>query len=95
MAALSGTQDLVTLTPPTLRLGLRFLPSQATKLREIADQCAGLVTVDASLYTNAADATDRNEPLIVFCSSREEIEGMAYGFARLGIERPVIEELNG
>lgn len=83
--------------PDTLTLGLRFTRRDVDPLRKLSEQLRSLqpANVDLSLYDKALASVELNEPLVVHCSDREEIERMAHGFTLLGIDRPVIEELNG
>lgn len=82
---------------PSLVMGLRFRKSQARTLRHLVEQLeqADLPAVDISLYEKAAQAARDGEPLLVHCESRDEVEAMAAGFARLGVVRPEIDELAG
>lgn len=66
-------------------------------LRGIADDLRrkAIAGVDISLFDKAAESAEQGEPLIVRCSSREEVEQMAHGFVIWGVRRPAIDELNG
>lgn len=84
----------MTLTPSTLKVGLRFSPRDLTRLKHIAAR--GIEEgIDVELFDKAAEATEHGEPLIVFCDDPDQAQRMAWGFQPWGIERPVIEELNG
>lgn len=79
-----------------MRLGLRFARSQIRVLRNIRDWAkANRVPGDLSLYDKAIESTEDNEPLVVMCDSRDEVEEMAAMFVNLGCKRPAIEDLNG
>lgn len=79
-----------------LQYGLRFNRAQARVLRNLHDRVVGegLSEHDAGLYLLAAQSCEQGEPLVVKCSSRDEVEEMAAVFARLGVRRPTVEDLN-
>jgi hypothetical protein len=81
--------------PDHLRIGLRFRRSDVARLRQIVEHYANVNGVDVSLFDKAREATEHGEPLIVLCDTPEEALQMAFGFMPWGIERPVIEDLNG
>ena len=78
-----------------LTYGLRFNRAQARTLRNIGDEAQRHGQGDVGLYFKAAESAEIGEPLVVKCSSRDEVERMAALFATLGIKRPAIEDLNG
>lgn len=79
-----------------MRLGLRFARSQIRTLRNIRDWAkANDVPGDLSLYDKAIESTEDNEPLVIQCDNRDEVEQMAAAFVTLGVKRPAIEDLNG
>lgn len=76
---------------------LRFARSSVRILRNIvrdleARQPEG---VDISLFVKALESAELDEPLVVAFNERSEIELMADGFTRWGLNRPAIDELNG
>lgn len=81
----------------TLTLGLRFSRTAGRRLNDLADQLRSTrpAGIDVSLFDKAAESAEQDEPLVVRCSSRDEVEQMAQLFSDLGIERPAIDELNG
>lgn len=80
-----------------MRLGLRFDHRDTAPLRSIAEQMKSerRAEQDIGLFEKAAESAEQNEPLIVECSSKREIERMAQGFTYWGVARPAIDELNG
>jgi hypothetical protein len=79
-----------------MKLGLRFSRSQIRTLRNIRDWAkANDVPGDLSLYDKAIESVEDNEPLVVICDDRAEVEQMAAAFVNLGVKRPAIEELSG
>jgi hypothetical protein len=81
----------------TLMLGLRFPRSQARLLHNIATDLRAMrpIGVDISLFDKAAESATEGEPLVVRCTTRDEVERMAHGFTLWGVQRPAIDELNG
>lgn len=81
---------------PTFAVGLRFNTSDAALLTELADRASRLELPEAaSLFTAAANATRRAEPMLLFCEDATEAITIANGFVKRGVERPAIEQLNG
>lgn len=78
-----------------LTFGLRWPRSQARVLLNISEEAARHGQGDVSLYLRAAESVADNEPLVVHCEGRAEIEQMAALFVALGVRRPAIEDLNG
>jgi hypothetical protein len=79
-----------------MTVGLRFHPTDARRLREIAQRIrAGeLGKQHVGLFDKAADAAQTGEPLIVQCTDPVEAIVMADAFPSWGVGRPVVEELN-
>lgn len=81
-----------------IRVGLRFLRSDAPLLRQLAVRArrGELGQQAVTTFEYAADAAQTGEPLIVICEhSHDEALLMAAGYARLGVTHPAIEELTG
>lgn len=80
-----------------MQIGLRFRRGQARVLRAVAQRLAsnGIKGEHIELFDKAADAAESGEPLVVYCTSRDEVVMMADGFTQFGLARPVIEELSG
>lgn len=84
------------MTTPTFAVGLRFNTRDAALLAELADRAGRMELPEAaSLFTAAANATRRAEPMLLFCENATEAIDIANGFTRRGVERPAIEQLNG
>jgi hypothetical protein len=81
------------LTAPALVMGLRFRKSQRQTLRNVADYLHATKPpgVDISLFEKAAESAEEEEPLLVHCDSRAEVEAMAAWFVRIGVAEPSIE----
>lgn len=79
----------------TIKVGLRFTRTDGRRLREIADRLMAERPegVDISIFDKAADSAERDEPLQVLASNREEVELMAHGFTFYGVQRPAIDAL--
>ena len=86
----------MTAPAPTFAVGLRFNTRDAALLAELADRAGRMELPEAaSLFTAAANATRRAEPMLLFCENATEAITIANSFPRRGVERPAIEQLNG
>lgn len=74
------------------RVPLHFRKQDAPVLLAHARWCEanGVEKDDTTLFVLAAKAANDEEPLVVACTSRDEVERIADLFTRLGIERPSI-----
>ena len=79
------------------QLGLRFKRYEAPKLRSLAAAVRNgeLGGQASNVFEQAARAAESGEPLIVHCDDPIEAVQMAAAYIAHGVERPVIERLNG
>ena len=81
--------------PDTLKVGLRFKRAAALLLRTLEQRVRlGEIQGDASTFEQAAIAAETGEPLVVTCTSHDEILIMAALYVRLGLDQPEIVDLN-
>lgn len=80
----------------SLTFGLKFWPGDAPHLRMLYRrvELGEMGVSGAGLYRDAAEATEKDEPLMVFCERPEEIMAMAYAFVTLGCRAPEIWDYN-
>lgn len=79
-------------TPKTITAALRFDRRDAHVLRAIA-QLGGHGGDDRGAFARAAESAEVGDPLIVRCTSREELEHLADRIQAYGLNRPAIDEL--
>lgn len=77
----------------TLTLGLRFVPSDARLLFELAARVRNgeLAGHSAGFFAQAANMARTGEPLLLQCEDPVEAVHIAAAFAVFGVTAPVIE----